>query len=140
MIGSHAHSTSRVVVALVADTFQEARARWLFWGLFGLSTLLIAFFLFVLRIDVVGGAVSLLGIDQTSRHFYSLERVVRFAYAKVAMFLYVWKPSWPSSPQQASPLAFWNPAVLDCCFQSRSRGRLCCSGAFLATYSSSPAT
>ena len=91
VIGSHAHSTSRVVVALVADTFQEARARWLFWGLFGLSTLLIAFFLFVLRIDVVGGAVSLLGIDQTSRHFYSLERVVRFAYAKVAMFLYVWE-------------------------------------------------
>jgi hypothetical protein len=42
----------RVFVALVLDTVQEARARWLFWGLFGLSTLLILFFLFVLKIDL----------------------------------------------------------------------------------------
>jgi ABC-type transport system involved in multi-copper enzyme maturation permease subunit len=91
MSEGRAPSTSSLLVALIADTFQEARARWLFWGLFGLSTLLIAFFLFVLRIDVVQGAVSLLGIDRTSHHYYSLDRVVRFAYSKVAMFLYVWE-------------------------------------------------
>lgn len=88
---THPPSKVGLLAALIVDTFQEARARWLFWGLFGLSTLLIAFFLFVLRIDVVQGAVSLLGIERTSHHYYSLERVVRFAYSKVAMFLYVWE-------------------------------------------------
>jgi ABC-type transport system involved in multi-copper enzyme maturation permease subunit len=78
------------MAALIADTFQEASARWLFWGLFGLSTLLIAFFLFILKIDVVQGAVSLLGIQQTERHFWSLEHLVRLSYSRVAIFLYVW--------------------------------------------------
>jgi len=79
-----------VLWALITDTFQEARARWLFWGLFGLSTLLILFFLFVLKIDVVQGAVSLFGLERTSHRFSDLERVVRFAYSRVAMFLFVW--------------------------------------------------
>jgi ABC-type transport system involved in multi-copper enzyme maturation permease subunit len=79
-----------VLWALIADTFQEARARWLFWGLFGLSTLLILFFLFVLKIDVVQGAISLFGFEQTSHRFSNLERVVRFSYSRVAMFLFVW--------------------------------------------------
>jgi ABC-type transport system involved in multi-copper enzyme maturation permease subunit len=76
--------------ALISDTFQEARARWLFWGLFGLSTLLILFFLFILKIDVVQGAISLLGFDQTTHRFLNIERVVRFTYSRVAMFLFVW--------------------------------------------------
>jgi ABC-type transport system involved in multi-copper enzyme maturation permease subunit len=80
----------QVIAALVADTFQEARARWLFWGLFGLSTLLIAFFLFILKIDVVAGAVSLLGIEQTSRRVWDIRKLVYLAYSRVAIFLYVW--------------------------------------------------
>jgi ABC-type transport system involved in multi-copper enzyme maturation permease subunit len=83
-------SRSGVLGALIADTFQEASARWLFWGLFGLSTVLIAFFLFILKIDVVQGAVSLLGIQQTERHFYDVERLVRISYSRVAIFLYIW--------------------------------------------------
>jgi ABC-type transport system involved in multi-copper enzyme maturation permease subunit len=79
-----------VFFALLADTFQEASARWLFWGLFGLSTLLIGFFLFILKIDVVQGAVSLLGLEQTTHYFWSLERLVRLSYSRVAIFLYVW--------------------------------------------------
>ncbi len=79
-----------VFLALLADTFQEASARWLFWGLFGLSTLLIGFFLFILKIDVVEGAVSLLGLEQTTHHFWSLERLVRLSYSRVAIFLYIW--------------------------------------------------
>lgn len=79
-----------VTAALVADTFQEAMARWLFWGLFGLSTLLILFFLFILKIDVVEGAVSLFGLQRTSRSFADLQRIVHFAYSQVALFLYVW--------------------------------------------------
>jgi ABC-type transport system involved in multi-copper enzyme maturation permease subunit len=79
-----------VMAALIADTFQEARARWLFWGLFGLSTLLIAFFLFILKIDVVAGAVSLLGIEQTSRRVWDMHKLVYLAYSRVAIFLYLW--------------------------------------------------
>jgi len=79
-----------VIAALVADTFQEAMARWLFWGLFGLSTLLILFFLFILKIDVVEGAVSLLGLQKTSHSFADLRRIVHLAYSQVALFLYVW--------------------------------------------------
>ena len=51
-------------IALVRDTFREALARKIFWGLFGLSTLMILFFLFLMRIDIVEGAtatVSLFG-------------------------------------------------------------------------------
>lgn len=79
-----------VISALIVDTFQEAKARWLFWGLFGLSTMLIAFFLFILKIDVVAGAVSLLGLQQTSHPIYDLDRLVHIAYSRVAIFLYVW--------------------------------------------------
>jgi ABC-type transport system involved in multi-copper enzyme maturation permease subunit len=79
-----------VIAALVADTFQEAMARWLFWALFGLSTLLILFFLFILKIDVVDGAVSLLGLQGTSHSFSDLQRIVHFAFSRVALFLYVW--------------------------------------------------
>jgi len=53
-----------VTLALIRDTFREALARKIFWVLFGLSTLLILFFLFLLRIDIVAGAtatVSLFG-------------------------------------------------------------------------------
>jgi len=39
-----------VTLALISDTFREALARKIFWVLFGLSTLLILFFLFLLRI------------------------------------------------------------------------------------------
>ena len=42
--------------ALIRDTFREAFARKIFWGLFGLSTLMILFFLFIMKIDIVEGA------------------------------------------------------------------------------------
>jgi ABC-type transport system involved in multi-copper enzyme maturation permease subunit len=78
-----------VLAALITDTFREARARWLFWGLFGLSTLLICLFLFILRIDVVAGAISIMGIERTE-HAIDIGRFVRNAYAFVSVFLYVW--------------------------------------------------
>ena len=82
-------SRLNVLVALVKDTFQEARARWLFWGLFGLSTLLIALFLFVLRIDVVQGAISIMGIAPTT-HFVDVRKFVNVSYAVVSIALYIW--------------------------------------------------
>jgi ABC-type transport system involved in multi-copper enzyme maturation permease subunit len=82
-------SSWQVLLALIHDTIQEAKARWLFWGLFGLSTLLILFFLFVLKIDVVQGAVSLMDLGP-SRRVADIEKFVRNAYAFVAIFLYTW--------------------------------------------------
>lgn len=80
----------KVFTALVWDTFQEARARWLFWGLFGLSTLLVAIFLFVLQVDLVQGAVSLMGIPATARHIFRIEKFVRVSYSWVSIALYLW--------------------------------------------------
>ncbi len=76
--------------ALVWDTFQEARARWLFWGLFALSTLLVLIFLFVLQIDLAEGAVSFLGIQRTTRHIFDIEKFVRVSYSWVSIALYIW--------------------------------------------------
>lgn len=83
-------SPVKVAMALILDTFQEARARWLFWGLFGLSSLLIAIFLFVLRIDLVQGAVSLMGIEATARPVYNIQKFVNTSYAWVSIVLYIW--------------------------------------------------
>ena len=80
-----------VTLALIRDTFREALARKIFWVLFGLSTLLILFFLFLLRIDLVAGAtatVSLFG-RQTGNN-PDVERLVRGVYGGIATFLYTW--------------------------------------------------
>jgi len=82
-------SSWQVLLTLIHDTIQEAKARWLFWGLYGLSTLLILFFLFVLKIDVVQGAVSLMDIGPV-RTVANIEKFVRTAYMFVAVFLYIW--------------------------------------------------
>lgn len=82
-------ATLRVSLALVRDTFREALARKVFWGLFGLSTALILFFLFIMRIDVVEGAratVSLFG--QTSGKVTEVAKLVRQVHAGIASFLY----------------------------------------------------
>ena len=47
-----------VTAALVRDTFREAFARKIFWAFFGCSTALILFFIFIMKIDVVQGAVA----------------------------------------------------------------------------------
>jgi ABC-type transport system involved in multi-copper enzyme maturation permease subunit len=83
-------SPLKVVLALLLDTFQEARARWLFWGLFGLSSLLIAIFLFILRIDLVQGAISFMGIESTTHPIYNIQKFVNVSYAWVSIILYIW--------------------------------------------------
>ncbi len=78
-----------VTLALIQDTFREALARKIFWVLFGLSTLMILFFLFIMRIDIVAGAsatVSLFG--QQTRDNPDANRLVRGVYGGIASFLY----------------------------------------------------
>jgi ABC-type transport system involved in multi-copper enzyme maturation permease subunit len=75
---------------LISDTFQEARARWLFWGLFALSSLLIAIFLFVLKIDLVQGAVTLMGAQSTSKPIGDIREFVNHSYSWVSIALYIW--------------------------------------------------
>ncbi len=83
-------SSSDVVWSLITDTFQEARARWLFWGLFALSSLLVLIFLFVLQIDLATGAISFLGVSSTSRRIFNIQKFVNVSYSWVSIVLYVW--------------------------------------------------
>ncbi len=75
--------------ALVRDTFREAFARRIFWGFFGCATALLAFLLFIMRIDVVEGAnatVSLFG--QNNGKLTNVNEIVTRAQAVIAMVLY----------------------------------------------------
>lgn len=75
--------------ALIRDTFREAFARRIFWGLFGLSTLMILFFLFLLKIDIVEGAVATVSIlGRSSNRSTDADKLVRGFYAGIATFLY----------------------------------------------------
>jgi len=79
-----------VTLALIVDTFREALARWIFIGLFVLSTLMILFFLFLMKIDVVEGAVATISLlGQTSRT-QDVNRLVENVYGGIATFLYSW--------------------------------------------------
>ena len=78
-------------VALITDTFREALARKIFWGLFGLSTAMILFFLFLLRIDIVEGALATVTLfGRSMNRATDLDRLVRGTYAGIATFLYTW--------------------------------------------------
>lgn len=77
-----------VTLALISDTFREALARKIFWGLFALSTLMILFFLFLLRIDIVEGGVATVTRFGGSIQTMQAEQVVRGVYGGIATFLY----------------------------------------------------
>lgn len=78
-----------VTLALIRDTFREAMARKIFWGLFALSTLMILFFLFLLRIDIVAGAsATIVLFGRQTRANPDVEGVVRGVYGAIATFLY----------------------------------------------------
>src|SRR5262249_19439503 len=75
-------------VALVRDTFREAMARKIFWGLFGLSTAMILFFLFLLRIDVVEGGTATLSMVGREDRTMDVERLDRGVHGAVGTVLY----------------------------------------------------
>jgi ABC-type transport system involved in multi-copper enzyme maturation permease subunit len=77
--------------ALIADTFREAMARKIFWALFGLSTAMILFFLFIMKIDVVQGAMATISLfGQTNHKMTDVSRLVRQVHGGIATFLYTW--------------------------------------------------
>jgi ABC-2 type transport system permease protein len=76
-------------IALIQDTFREALARKIFWGLFGLSTAMILFFLFLLRIDLVeGGLAAVSAFGRTINPATDVDKLVRGVYSGIATFLY----------------------------------------------------
>ncbi len=77
-----------VTAALVRDTFREALARKIFWGFLGCSTALILFFLFIMKIDVVEGAVATMSIFGKDTRTMDLTRLVREVHGGIAAFLY----------------------------------------------------
>ena len=83
-------STGPVLIALIQDTFAEARARWLFRGLLGLSTLLICIFLFALNVDLAQGAISFMNVSSTSRPVFDIRKFVNVSYSWVSISLYIW--------------------------------------------------
>lgn len=84
-------TTLAATAALVRDTFREAFARKLFWGLFGLSTFLILFFLFIMKIDVVQGALATVSLfGQITGRSIDVKHLVRQVHAGISSFLYTW--------------------------------------------------
>lgn len=80
----------RITLALVIDTFREALARWIFIGLFILSTLMILFFLFLMRIDIVQGGMAAISLFGQAGRTQDLNRLVGNVYGGIATFLYSW--------------------------------------------------
>jgi ABC-2 type transport system permease protein len=77
-----------VTLALIRDTFREALARKIFWGLFGLSSLMVLFFLFLVQIDIVQGGVATVTRFGGTVRTMEADQVVRGVYGAIATFLY----------------------------------------------------
>ena len=75
-------------LALIKDTFREALARRIFWGLFGCCTLLLLFLTFILRIDVVAGALATVSIFGNTLPTTNVQNLVQQTQSVIAMALY----------------------------------------------------
>ena len=77
-----------VTAALVRDTFREAFARKIFWAFFGCSTALILFFMFIMKIDVVQGAIATISLFGNTSRGQDVQLLVRQVHAAIAAFLF----------------------------------------------------
>lgn len=75
-------------LALIHDTFREAFARRIFWGFFGCCTALLLFLIFILRVDVVQGALATISIFGNSLPSTNVENLVQQTQSVIAMVLY----------------------------------------------------
>src|SRR4051812_8406389 len=74
--------------ALIRDTFREAFARRIFWGFFGCCSVLLLFLIFILRVDVVAGALATVSIFGNSLPTTNVENLVQQTQSVIAMVLY----------------------------------------------------
>ena len=72
-----AANTGIATLALVRDTFREAFARKIFWGFFGCSTAVVLFFIFLMRIDVVEGALATISLFGNESRAFEVTKLVR---------------------------------------------------------------
>jgi ABC-type transport system involved in multi-copper enzyme maturation permease subunit len=82
------NSTLTPTVALIRDTFREAFARRIFWGFAGCSTALLLFLVFIMRIDVVAGALATVMIFGRSMPSTDVQGLVQQTQSVIAMALY----------------------------------------------------
>jgi ABC-type transport system involved in multi-copper enzyme maturation permease subunit len=74
--------------ALVVDTFREAMARKIIWGFFGCSTALILFFLLLVKIDVVQGAIATMSLFGKTGQAQDMTKMVLTVHAVISNLLY----------------------------------------------------
>jgi ABC-type transport system involved in multi-copper enzyme maturation permease subunit len=82
---------SRMMVAtgaLILDTFREAFARKIFWGFFGCCTALLLFLIFIMRVDVVQGALATVSIFGNSLPSTNVQNLVQQTQSVIAGILY----------------------------------------------------
>ncbi|HTM48777.1 MAG TPA: hypothetical protein VL285_08865, partial [Bryobacteraceae bacterium] len=82
------NNTAITTLALVRDTFREAFARKIFWGFLGCSTAIILFFIFLMRIDVVQGAVATISLFGRESRAVDVNKLVRGVHGSLIAFLY----------------------------------------------------
>jgi ABC-type transport system involved in multi-copper enzyme maturation permease subunit len=76
-------------LALIQDTFREAFARRIFWGFFGCCTALLLFLIFIMRVDVVAGALATITIfGRTAPRSEDVQTLVQQTQSVIAMVLY----------------------------------------------------
>ena len=75
-------------LALVRDTFREAFARKIFWGFFGCCSALLLFLLFIMRVDVVQGAIATVSIFGRTTPSLGVTNLVEQTQSVIAMILY----------------------------------------------------
>lgn len=74
--------------ALIRDTFREAWTMKIFWGFFGFSTVLIAFLLFLMRIQVTVDYNATVTVFGRGEQAQDVANMVGAAYSTFATFLY----------------------------------------------------
>jgi ABC-type transport system involved in multi-copper enzyme maturation permease subunit len=74
--------------AIIKDTFREAFARKIFWGFFGCCTALLLFLVFIMRVDVVAGALATVSIFGQSLPSTNVQNLVQQTQSVIAGVLY----------------------------------------------------
>jgi len=78
----------KTTFAIIVDTFREAFARRIFWGFFACCTLLMLFLMFIMRVDVVQGAIATVTIFGRNAPSTDVQRLVHQAQGVIAMIMY----------------------------------------------------